>query len=202
MIPDRQAFEDAYSDQAPWDIAGPQMPFVAAADQIVGTVLDSGCGTGENALFVASRGNQVVGIDFLDEPIRRAKQKAIERNLAVRFEVGNALKLAACSESFDNILDCGLFHCFSDDDRTAYVAGLTHVLKPGGRLFLMCFSEAEPGENGPRRVTKSELMTAFASPWVIESIKPTRFEINPNFKGAAQFSPGGPKAWILIARRS
>ena len=45
------------------------------ADRIMGSVLDSGCGTGENALFFASRGQKVTGIDFLPEPVEWAKRK-------------------------------------------------------------------------------------------------------------------------------
>ena len=51
------------------------------ADRITGSVLDAGCGTGENALFFAGRGHTVTGIDFLDEPIPGARRKATERGL-------------------------------------------------------------------------------------------------------------------------
>ena len=64
-IPDRTNFEAAYAGKAPWDIGKPQKVFVDAADQITGSILDAGCGTGENALFFASRGRKATGIDFL-----------------------------------------------------------------------------------------------------------------------------------------
>ena len=77
--PDRTTFESAYAGQAPWDIGRPQKAFLDVADQITGSVLDAGCGTGDNALYFAERGCTVTGIDFLEEPITRAKQKAAER---------------------------------------------------------------------------------------------------------------------------
>jgi hypothetical protein len=80
------------------------------------------------------------------------------------------------------VIDCGLFHGFSDEDRRRYAEGLAAVLKPGGRLFLMCLSDEEPGEQGPRRVSKKELHDAFAEGWVIESIEPTGAEVRPDFK--------------------
>src|SRR5437763_14341844 len=92
-IPDRAAFEGLYAGQAPWDIGKPQTPFVAAADRVVSPVLDAGCGTGDTALFLAARGHKVTGIDFLEEPIRRARAKAAERNLKVDFLVKDALTL-------------------------------------------------------------------------------------------------------------
>ena len=88
------------------------------------------------------------------------------------FLVKDALTLKDWTERFDNVIDSGLFHVFSDEDRRRYVEGLATVLKPGGRLFLMCFSDEEPGTQGPRRVSKKELHDAFAEGWSIESIEP------------------------------
>ena len=87
------------------------------------------------------------------------------------------------------------------DDRLRYVEGLATVLKPGGRLFLMCFSDEEPGTQGPRRVSKKELHDGFAQGWVIESIEPTRAEVRPDLKDLT-FSEGGPKVWLAVIRRA
>jgi SAM-dependent methyltransferase len=157
----------------PWDIGRPQKAFLDVADQITGSFLDAGCGTGDNALFFASRGQKVTGIDFLEEPIKRAKQKAAERGLTATFMVMDALALKDLPAVFDNVIDSGLFYVFSDDDRRRYVDGLATVLKPGGRLFLLCFSDDEPGTQGPRRVSKEELYVAFAEGWSIESVEPS-----------------------------
>ena len=117
------------------------------------------------------------------------------------FLVQDATKLTEWNEQFDNTVDSGLFHVFSDDDRRKYVAGLAHVLKPGGRVFLMCFSAEEPGTQGPRRISEQELRDAFAQGWQIESIEPARFEVRPDLK-ALNFSEGGPKPWSAAIRRS
>jgi cyclopropane fatty-acyl-phospholipid synthase-like methyltransferase len=201
MIPDRTTFESAYAGQAPWDIGKPQKPFIDVADRITGSVLDAGCGTGDTALFFAGRGCKVTGIDFLDVPIQRAKQKAEERGLQATFLVKDALTLKDWTERFDTVIDSGLFHVFSDEDRQRYVEGLASVLRPGGRLFLLCFSDEEPGTQGPRRVSKKELHDAFAEGWSIESIEPTRAEIRPDFKDLT-FSEGGPKTWFAVVRRA
>jgi SAM-dependent methyltransferase len=199
-VPDKSTFASLYAGQAPWDIGKPQKPFIDVADQITGLILDAGCGTGDNALFFASRGHKVTGIDFLEEPIQRAKRKATDRALSVTFLVKDATTLKDWSERFDNVIDCGLFHVFSDEDRKKYVEGLATVLKPGGCLFLLCFSDGEPGTQGPRRVSQKELHDAFAEGWAIESIKPSRFEVAPNLKDFT-FSEGGPKAWFAVIRR-
>ena len=161
-VPDRTTFENIYAGQPPWDIGRPQKAFLDVADRITGTVLDAGCGTGENALFYASRGQKVTGIDFLAEPIIRAKKKAAERGVTATFLVMDALALNDLPEVFDSVIDSGLFHVFNDDNQWRYVEGLATVLKPGGRLFLLCISDDEPGTQGPRRVSRKELHAAFA----------------------------------------
>jgi SAM-dependent methyltransferase len=198
---DQDTFEDLYAGPAPWDIGKPQGTFVAAAYRITGPVLDAGCGTGEHALFLAARGHRVTGIDFVDEAIRRARAKAAERGLAVEFLVKDATALGDWGERFASAIDCGLFHCFSDDDRRRYVRGLAQVVEPGGRLFLMCFSDEEPGNEGPRRVSRQELHDAFADGWEVESVDPVRIEVHPEFT-EVKFSEGGPKAWFAVVRRN
>jgi SAM-dependent methyltransferase len=197
---DRATFEDLYAGPAPWDIGQPQGRFVAIADRVTGPILDAGCGTGEHALFFAARGHRVIGIDFVDEAIRRARVKAAERGLAVEFLVKDATTLGDWGERFASAIDFGLFHCFSDDDRQRYVRGLARVLEPGGRLFLMCFSDEEPGAEGPRRVSRQELGDAFTDGWEVESVQSARCEINPEFT-EVKFSEGGPKMWFAVVRR-
>jgi cyclopropane fatty-acyl-phospholipid synthase-like methyltransferase len=200
-VPDRSTFESMYAGQTPWDIGRPQKAFLDVADRITGSVLDAGCGTGDTAIFLAGRGCKVTGIDFLDVPIQRAKQKAAERGVQSTFMVKDATTLKEWSERFDNVIDSGLFHVFSDEDRRRYVEGLATVLKPAGRLFLMCFSDEEPGEQGPRRVSRKELHDAFADGWSIESIEPTWAEVRPDLKDL-NFSEGGPKTWFVVVRRA
>ncbi len=198
----RERFEQAYREaKAPWDIGLPQQALVDVADQVSGSVLDAGCGTGENAMFFAARGHEVVGIDFLQPPIERAKQKARERGLNVRFAVQDALQLSQLERQFDNVIDCGLFHVFSDDDRQTYVGQLEAVTRPGSTLFLLCFSDKEPGDQGPRRISQADLKAALSGNWILRSIDERRFHVRHDFD-EIQFSAGGPFAWLVVARRS
>jgi len=200
-IPRKERFQQAYAGKAPWDIGKPQPVFVEAAEQISGSVLDAGCGTGENALFFAQRGHPTTGIDYLEYPIAEAKRKAQERGLPATFLMMDALHLADIAEVFDSVIDCGLFHVFCDEDRTRYVAGLASVVRPGGGLFLLCFSDQEPPGDGPRRVFQDEIRDAFSIDWDVESIQPARFETRPDLKDI-RFSEGGPLAWFCVIRKS
>jgi cyclopropane fatty-acyl-phospholipid synthase-like methyltransferase len=159
-----------------------------------------GCGPGDNALFFAARGNAVTGCDYLEQPIAVAKRKAAEHGLPATFLVKDALKLKEWNERFDNAIDSGLFHIFSDEDRVRYVRGVGTVLKPGGRFLLLCFSEHTPGTVGPRRVTKKELEDSFAEGWQIISIASAEIETRPEARPL--FNGENPKAWFMIARRS
>lgn len=197
---DRSSFEKFYAGTPRWDIDRPQKAFLNVADQVTGSILDSGCGTGEIALYFASRGHKVTGIDFLAEPIQQAKQKAAERGVTATFLVMDALALKELPEVFDSVFDSGLFHVFSDSDRQRYVEGLAAVLKPGGRLFLLCFSDQEPGEIGPRRVSRKELEEVFADGWTLESIERSHYEVRPDPDGTSA-PDSGPKAWFVVARR-
>lgn len=198
---DLKLFEQMYASQAPWDIGLPQPAIVGLKDagQIRGSVLDVGCGTGDNALYLASKGHETWGLDFVPVAIERAKAKAAERKIDVHFHVEDALKLEKLARQFDTVIDCGLFHTFSDQERPIFVEGLAQVLSSGGLLHILCFSDDEPGTEGPRRVSQQEIREAFQTGWQVKQIEPTHFEIVP--QAAPMFSPGGPKAWLATIER-
>jgi ubiquinone/menaquinone biosynthesis C-methylase UbiE len=201
MNPDR--FEQAYLTQAPWDVGEPQPEIVRLEESgaIGGVVLDLGCGTGETALYLAARGHDVWGIDFVPRAIELARDKAIKRGLGVHFQVGDALKLEVLGRAFDTVIDCGLFHTFSDEERPAYVRSLARVVRPGGGVYILCFSDQEPPGEGPRRITQEEIRQAFRDGWEVESIQASQFKV-ASYPGVPQFSPGGPRAWIVTVRRT
>jgi SAM-dependent methyltransferase len=173
-------FAKMYEGTPPWDIGRPQRAFARLADEeiIDGEVLDAGCGTGENALYLAGLGHVVVGIDAAPAAIERARAKMLQRGLEVEFLVADALRLKALGRMFDTVIDSGLFHVFSDDDRVRYVGSLASAVRDEGRIFILCFSEREPGNWGPRRVTERELRDAFRDEWEVERIVPERLQTN------------------------
>ncbi len=200
---DHQLFEQSYQGQAPWDIGLPQPAIIKLAEtgQIRGSVLDVGCGTGENLLCLAARGHEAWGLDFVPVAIERAQAKAAQRKIAAHFLVGNALELTKLGRQFDTVIDCGLFHTFTDEERPVFVNGLGEVLGPGGLLCMLCFSDEEPGTVGPRRISQQEIRDAFRKGWKVQSIEPVCFDAIPP-KDGPRFSPGGPKAWLARIERT
>ena len=196
--PSWDAMYEPDAQSPPWDIGRPQQAFFGLADQglLSGRLLDAGCGTGEHTLLAAAGGAQATGVDISPHAIARARDKAADRGVQANFEVADALSLGQLGLTFDTIIDSGLFHVFSDEDRARYVASLTSVLPPGGRCYLMCFSDRQPGEYGPRRVTKDELRAAFADGWTVASIEADTFDINP---GALPVTT--VQAWLATIHR-
>ncbi|MGH3123652.1 MAG: class I SAM-dependent methyltransferase [Trebonia sp.] len=181
----------------PWDIGRPQPVFARLADQglLRGTLLDSGCGTGENTMLAAGHGADALGVDVSPNAIAQARRKAAERGSAARFEVADVLELAQLGLTFGTVVDSGVFHVFDDGDRARYVASLASVTRPGATCYLLCFSDRQPGDAGPRRVSQDELTAAFRDGWVIDSITADTFVIN--FQGRSE-----AQAWLATIQRS
>jgi len=230
------SWDDAYAGSVPpaWDLGQPQPAFVRLAEQglLAGTVLDAGCGTGEQTLLAASHGADALGVDVSPLALEIARGKAAARGIpaaaggqvgpaaaggqvgpaaaggqvgpaaaggqvgSARFEVANALKLGELGLGFDTIIDSGLFHVFDDESRVRYVTSLASVLRPGGRLYLMCFSDRQPGMFGPRRISQDELRAAFTDSWMIVAIEAEAFALN---RGA--FGIATAQAWLATVSR-
>ena len=179
-----------YASTPPWDIGRPQPAFLqlARAGALRGRVLDAGCGTGEHALMATGLGLDTTGIDAAPTAIGIARRKAQERGLPVHFVVGDALDLEALGTTFDTVIDCGLFHIFDDADRARYVHSLGAVIPAGGRYHMLCFSEHQPGDWGPRRVHADEIVASFRDGWTIDSIDAAILEVT--------IDPNGVRAWL------
>jgi SAM-dependent methyltransferase len=172
-------FDAMYAGTPPWDIGRPQPAFLELAERgaLRGRVLDVGCGTGEHALMAASFGLEATGIDTSPTAIEIAERKAGERGLTARFLVWDALELGALGDMFDTTLDSGLFHVFDDDDRARYVESLRSAIPSGGWYFMLCFSDRQPGDRGPRRVSEREIRESFAEGWEIDAIEAATMDI-------------------------
>ena len=186
-------FNDAYDGVPPWDIGRPQAEFVRLEreGELPGRVLDVGCGTGENILYFAAQGHPAWGIDSSSVAIEKARRKAAERGQEVTFQVHDALTLADLVLEVDAVIDSGLFHVLSDDERVRFRRSLESVLAAGGRYAMLCFSDLQPGTFGPRRVTQAEIRETFSPGWTVKVLREAVLETN--------MGPEGIRAWLTLA---
>lgn len=181
----------------PWEIGRPQPAMVrlAARVRFAGPVLDAGCGTGEHALYVASLGLAVWGVDVAETALEVARKKAHDRGLQCTFALVDALHLERLGREFKTVLDCGLFHTFDGEERLRYAASLASVTAPEGTLHVLCFSDEGP-DPGPHPISQEDLRTAFCpgKGWHVAEVEPERIKTrDPGNRGAP--------AWIATIQR-
>lgn len=193
-----QPWDASYLDgPAPWDVGRPQPAIVRLASEgaFAGAVLDAGCGTGENALHIASQGLHVLGVDVAETALSIAREKAADRGTDTDFVAADALHLDRLGQVFETVLDCGLFHTFDTDERRDYVASLASVTSRGGNLYVLCFSDVGPDPCGPHPISQRELRAAFErhGGWSVASVSPDRIQ--------TRFDAQGAPAWLAKIER-
>ncbi len=105
-------------------------------------VLDVGCGTGTLASAAARAAPRVkvTGLDADASILARARRRAADAGLEIRFDEGSATALPYADASFDRVLCTLMFHHLPDDGKRRTAEELARVLRPGGRLVV-----ADPG---------------------------------------------------------
>ncbi len=186
-------WESAYKGSPPWDIGAPQPEIVKLVENNEvpkGQVLDIGCGLGDNSIFLAKNGFSVTCMDIAHLAIDKGKIKAAKQKVKVDFRVGDALRLDEYfnEEYFNAAVDSGLFHTLSDHERPMFAKQIRRVLVTGGKYFVLCFSDKEPGNEGPRRISKKEIEETFSKMFRINYIKDVFF--------ATKWNTKGPKAYL------
>jgi ubiquinone/menaquinone biosynthesis C-methylase UbiE len=192
-------WNEAYKGTPPWDVGHPQPVFEALikdGEIKPGRALDIGCGRGDNAIMLAMNGSEVTGIDLVEAAISDATAKVIERHVKVNFVVGNVLSMDKLfmEAEFDIVIDSGLFHTMTDEERQVFARQIHRVLKAGGKYFLLCFSDKEPEGYGPRRISKAEIERTFTPLFNIIYINDSAFY--------SRIGPHSSKAYLISVDRS
>jgi cyclopropane fatty-acyl-phospholipid synthase-like methyltransferase len=140
-----------------------------------GRTLDLGTGPGTQAMQLARRGFKVTATDISEAAIRLARAKAEAQGLDITWMQDDILD-TRLTQQFDLIFDRGCFHVLPPERRQDYVSIVRGLLKPGGYLFLKCFSHLQPGEQGPFRFTPDQIREIFGSRLNVLSIKETVYQ--------------------------
>ena len=168
---------------------------LASEGGFAGAVLDVGCGTGENALHLASLGLSVLGVDVAETALAIARERADDGGIEVEFAAADAFQLERLGRMFETVLDCGLFHTFDSDERTRYVASLASVTEHAGTLYVLCFSD-DGSDTGPHPISQEELRAAFnpSNGWNVATIEPDRT--------LTRYHDDGAPAWLATIKRT
>ena len=138
--------------------------------------LDLGTGPATQAIWLAKRGFKVIGSDLSEAAINRARKiYANEEN--VNFIVDDILNSKLKDDDFDYIFDRGCFHVLLPADRQKYISKIKQILKKdNGILFLKCFSDKEPMQEGPYKFSADQIRDLFSESLRIDSIKETVYQ--------------------------
>lgn len=195
--------EGAFDGPPPWNIGEPQPELAALIEtaDIVGDVLDAGCGYAELALALAARGHTVVGIDLSPTAIAAAAAAAAQRGLATAdFVCADITSFTGYDGRFATIFDSTLFHSLPVEGRAGYLRAIRRAAAPGARYHALVFAAGSLPEDmpaGPNAVTEDELRTAVSPHFAVDSVRPAWIH--------AHVPPGSPMAaavteWDAVGR--
>ncbi len=193
-------FNSVYQHIPPWEIGAPQpaMASLLEAYPPRAPILDLGCGSGDLAIYLAQRGHEVVGIDFVESAIRNAQAKAdtlpMETTRLLTFQVADALRPSLLERKFGAVVDSGFYHLFNPDECAQLVDEVASILLPGGRYYLHEFAIDFGAPNLPRQILADELAASFTSEkgWLIKEIRAVEF--------LSRVAPPVPATCACIAR--
>lgn len=183
----------------PWDtgeVAAELQALVEGPDRLPpGRALDIGCGTGTQSVYLADNGWRVTGVDAVEQPVRRARDRAAAAGVSVEWIKADVALLAelGLAPGFTLFFDRGCYHGLNDGQRSAYAAAVTDLAAPGATLLLMAFARNRV-PLGPAGADGSEIRDRFAA-W---RLAPPQSDIGPD--------PGGPlrdvaRTWYRAVRQ-
>ena len=200
-MPEPDWNEHYKSGTPPWETGQPssELARVIAEEKIAPCrVIELGCGSGINAVWLAQQGFDVTGIDLTPLAIERARQRAAEAGVGVRFVVGDVLNLPTEKDPFPLFFDRGCYHAVRQIDAAAYVRSLLNVTAAGGRGLILAGNAREPSPagQGPPVVSAEQLHAELEPAFKIVRLREFRFDAH----GSEQRSPLAWSCWLRRLR--
>jgi SAM-dependent methyltransferase len=195
-MPEETNFSERYSKgEAPWDSGTPSEELLRVLNdgKLTGkAVLEIGCGTGTNAIELARRGFQVTAVDYVEQPIRDAREKARQAKVQVNFRVADVLQ-DDLGGPYDILFDRGVYHCLREVDLKKFQEVLTRVTRAGSWWLSLAGNAKEEMDPGPPVVHEHELRAELGPLFDIVELREFRFDRNKS-----DFRPLG---WSILMRR-
>ncbi|MEN6458997.1 MAG: class I SAM-dependent methyltransferase [Thermoguttaceae bacterium] len=151
------------------------------------TVLEVGCGSGADAVWLARRRFEVTAVDHSPIAIERARLRAEQQNALLRLVLEDAFDFAQSAGQFDFVYDAGMYHSVREKKLDRYLDMLWRVTRPGSYYLCLAASPAEPPvEGGPPQVAEDDLRNELGRLFEFIHLRPTRLETsNPKITYAA-----------------
>ncbi len=168
----KEQWEEIYKNGVtPWDAGTPEplvIRFIEEQNIQPCSMIDLGCGAGNEAIALAKRGFRVTGVDISERAIIEAQKRAKDASVSCLFLTGNILDMSM-QQTYDFVLDRACFHFIDSEERPRYVETVKRFLRPGGLFILFTSSEHDPAK-GPYQFTEQEIRNLFSTHFNIESI--------------------------------
>jgi methyl halide transferase len=191
-------FKERYqSGNTPWDIGQPDFNLIEVVTQnpISGCkALEIGCGTGDNSIWLAQNGFQVVGTDASDLAIGKAREKASKADAPCDFLLADFLRSKIEGAPFGFIFDRGCFHSFNaEEERRRFAQNVADHLEKGG-LWLSLLGSSDEPRKGPGPPQRSAVDIVLA----VEPFFEILFLTSGHF---GSHRPNPPRAWRCLMRK-
>ncbi|HEX5104478.1 MAG TPA: class I SAM-dependent methyltransferase [Pirellulaceae bacterium] len=188
------------SGTPPWETGQPsaELARVIAEEKIQpGRVIELGCGSGINAVWLAQQGFDVTGVDFNRLAIEKARQRAIEAEVTIRFLLADVTDWKDDAEPFPFFFDRGCYHSVRDLNLPGYLRTIERVTSPGSLGLILTGNAREPSPpgQGPPVVSEEQLRAELPPLLEIVRLREFRFDV-------ADSAGPSPLAWSCLVRRS
>lgn len=180
----------------PWETGLPSGELVRTIREKLlprGTALELGCGTGANAVYMASRGFEVTAVESSPTALDRARTRAALAGVSVRFVLDDVFKFARTCGPFHLVYDAGFYHFIRRNDLDRFLDLLWRVTCPGSYYFTLAGATGEEAEDGPPQVSEQEIRMELGRLFEFLHLRPFRFE-SPR-------RPEGYLGWSCLLRR-
>jgi len=202
MAKDTVDWNDRYAArETPWDSGEPsrELRRVVKERKIAPCrMLEIGCGTGTNAIWLARQGFRVTGVDVSPLAIEAAKAKARKAGVRVKLSAADILRMPREGQPYAFVFDRGVYHHLRTVDLKAFLKALQWAVKPGG-LYLTLAGNANdttPRDMGPPTVHAHDLCRELGGLFELVQLREFRFD-----GVVVEGTPISPLAWSALLRR-
>jgi SAM-dependent methyltransferase len=178
---DLARWNDRYEKgDTPWETGQPSSELRRMLGEVpIGPcrVVEPGCGSGVNAVWLAQQGFDVTAFDLSPLAIERARQRADEAGVRVDFRVVDALNPPPdLVGPFDFFFDRGCYHVVRRENVAAYVETLRKLTPPGTQGLILAGNAREPHDPGPPVVSEEQMRAELGSLFEIVQLREFRFD--------------------------